>query len=201
MISQLPCAEITLSGATLSIEYGKNAGSCSYRGHQFSGAQMLTVTRNDQGEVVVEHDWNELSNGVVKVSGDATVTWNLQDKSRHVVHNATWTNVATGRTATGEGDRLQTVLEGGLLEGIQVDGSRSWTTSRGTWDLAIEGVQMRWIDPVPQAGSYTLGTPFDKSVSMSFARQDADTIRVTVVSGDKRFSFDVTSVGRIESAS
>ena len=65
----------------------------------------------------------------------------------------------------------------------------------GTWDLAIDGVEMRWADPVPQAGSYSLSTPFDKLVSMSFARVDEDTIRVTVASGQRDFAFTVSKLG------
>ena len=52
--SQLPCAEISLAGNTLTIEYGVNDGSCSYRGHEFSGAHAITVTRNDGGQVIVD---------------------------------------------------------------------------------------------------------------------------------------------------
>src|SRR5262245_37422845 len=33
--SQLPCAEVTLTDATLTVEYGVNPGSCTYRGHEF----------------------------------------------------------------------------------------------------------------------------------------------------------------------
>src|SRR4051812_402821 len=33
--SQLPCADVTLAGATLTIEYGVHAGNCLYHGHQF----------------------------------------------------------------------------------------------------------------------------------------------------------------------
>jgi hypothetical protein len=195
--SQLPCAEITLENATLTIEYGVNAGNCTYKGHTFSGSHSVTVSKNEEAEVVVEHTWTDLTNGRVKLNGNATVTWNFSEKSRHVVHTAEWTRVADNFKVTGSGDRLQTVLGGGLLEGIQVDGSRSWTSSRGQWDLAIDGVQMRWIDAVPQAGSYTLSTPNNKSLSLSFARQDEDTITVTVTNGKSSFAFNVTTIGSV----
>ena len=69
---------------------------------------------------------------------------------------------------------------------------------RGHWDLAIDGVQMRWTDPVPQAGSYTLTTPFNgKSVSMSFDRVDDDTIQVTVEGPRRSFDFTVSKAGVI----
>jgi hypothetical protein len=87
------------------------------------------------------------------------------------------------------------VLSGGLLEGIKVRGTREWSGNAGTWDLAINDVEMRWVDPVPQSGSYVLRTPAGRSATLSFARKDATAITVTVESGDKKFSFDVRSTG------
>jgi len=197
--SQLPCADITLADATLTVKYGVNPGNCTYRGQTFSGTHTVHVSKNDNAEVVVEHTWAGLTNGRVSLDGSATVTWNLQDKTRHVVHTADWTRVADGFKVTGQGDRTQSVLEGGLVEGIQVDGSRSWTSTRGDWDLSIEGVQMRWIDPVPQAGSYTLLSPKKKILKLSFDRVDEDTIKVTIANGNRSFAFDVTKAGAVNS--
>jgi hypothetical protein len=195
--TQLPCADITLEDATLTVVYGAKEGNCTYRGHTFSGTHVIRVERNEQAQVEVHHEWTDFSNGVVSLDGTADVTWNFSDKTRRVKHSSQWTNLASGRTGMGSGDRLQSVLAGGLSEGIQVDGERSWEGAKGHWDLAIDGVQMRWTDPVPQAGSYTLSTPFDKSVSMSFARVDADTIKVTVAGPKREFSFDVSKLGAI----
>jgi hypothetical protein len=193
--SQLPCAGITLSGATLSIEYGKNPGNCTFKGNTYTGKQSIAVARNDQGDVVVDHTWTEVSNGKLSVSGTAKVTWSLSAKSRHVEHTLNWTRLSDGRTLTGKGDRTQTVLEGGLAEGLRIDGTREWTGVSGTWDLAIDRVELRWIDPVPQSGSYVLRTPDDKSLTLSFERVNETKIRVTVESGDKRFQIDVSTLG------
>lgn len=200
IVSQLPCADVQLSGATLSVTYGAKPGNCTYNGHTFSGKTSVTVSKNDQNQVEVHHTWTDLTNGRVTLNGEATVTWDFQAKSRHVVHTATWKRNSDGFTVTGEGDRNQTVLSGGIVEGIQIDGSRSWKSVRGQWDLAIDGVQMRWVDPVPQAGSYTLHTPKNKTLSLSFARVDADTIKVTIANGSHSFSFNVTKAGSASSA-
>ena len=197
--SQLPCADVTLEGATLTVEYGVNPGNCLYRGHTFSGTSAITVSKSAINEVVVDHVWTQLSNGVVKLDGTAHVTWNSSDQTRHVVHDVTWTQLASGRTGKGSGDRTQKPLAGGIAEGIEIDGSRSWTGARGSWDLAVDGVQVRWSDPVPQAGSYSLSTPFDKSVTMSFSRVDVDTIKVTVAGPKRDFSFTVSKAGAIAS--
>jgi hypothetical protein len=192
--SQLPCAEITLAKATLSVEYGANPGNCTYHGHTYSGVHTVTVSRAD-GDVSVRHTWSDLSNGVVSVSGSADVTWALQDESRHVKHELTWTRLSDGRQGVGSGDRTQTALAGGIAEGIRVDGARTWEGKSGRWDTSINNVEMRWVDPVPQSGSYVLATPFDKSLSMGFERVDEDTIKVTLASGGKSFSFNVNKAG------
>ena len=195
--TQLPCADVSLSGATLTIEYGVNPGNCTYHGHTFSGSSSVTVSRNDIDDVVVDHKWTGLSNGIVELDGTAHVTWNFNDETRHVVHDLKWTHLASHRTGEGTGDRTQTPLAGGITEGIQVDGTRSWTGERGTWDLSINGVQMRWADPVPQAGTYALSTPYGKSVSMAFSRVDTDTIKVTVSGPKHEFSFNVSKAGDV----
>ncbi len=195
--TQLPCADVTLVAATLTVKYGAKAGNCVYKGHTFSGTHVITVSKNDDAQVLVDHTWTDLSNGVVKVSGTAHVTWDLDDQYRKVQHDLTWTRISDGRTGHGTGDRTQKPLAGGLAEGIQVDGSRTWTGQAGRWDLAIEGVQMRWADPVPQAGTYRLASPKGRSLALSFKRVDADTIAVTLSSGGRSFEFNVNSVGGV----
>ena len=117
------------------------------------------------------------------------------DKTHHVVHELDWTRLSDGKTGKGTGDRTQRPLEGGFAEGFQVDGARAWTGQGGTWDLAIEGVLLRWVDPVPQAGTYRLADPKERSIQMSFGRVDEDTIKVTLESGAKSFSFNVSKAG------
>lgn len=195
--SQLPCAAIAIDGATLAVEYGAD-GACLHRGQAYSGTHTITVTRNDESDVVVEHTWDRLSNGVVQVTGTAEVTWSLDDPSRRVVHDLDWRVLATGREGTGTGDRLQRPLAGGIAVGFSVDGERTWSGEGGAWHLDIEEVEMRWVDPIPQAGRYVLETPANKSVELSFERLDEDTIRATLTSGERSFDFDVTSTGGID---
>lgn len=196
--TQLPCAAITVTGATLSVEYGAKAGNCTYKGNTYSGKHEITVSRNEMANVVVDHVWTKLSNGRLEVTGTAEVTWSATDKTRHVVHDLQWTRVADGKTGTGTGDRTQKPLEGGLVEGFEVNGSRTWTGAGGEWDLSIEGVQFRWVDPVPQSGTYSLVSPKDKSMTMNFSRVDDNTIAVTVKSGEKSFVFNVSKTGTVQ---
>jgi hypothetical protein len=168
-----------------------------YRGHTFSGTSAITVSEDDMNEVVVDHQWTNLSNGVVQLNGTAHVTWNFADQTRHVTHDLKWTQLVTGRAGEGTGDRSEQPLAGGISQGFQVDGSRTWTGAKGTWDLAIDGVQMQWTDPVPQAGTYSLSTPYKKTVTMTFSRVDADTIQVSVAGPKHQFSFNVSKAGAV----
>ena len=196
--TQLPCADISLENSSLTIEYGANPGNCVYHGNTYSGSHTITVQKNDKGEVIVEHEWDELSNGRFSVTGSATVTWNFQDQTRHIVHEATWTRLIDGRKGVGTGDRLQKALEGGVAEGIQIDGSRTWTGQAGKWDLSIQSVQMRWEDPVPQAGKYILNSPKGKTLTLAFTRLDEDSIDVRIDAGRRAFHFTVNSLGTIK---
>jgi len=195
--TQLPCAEVALADATLTVKYGSKGGNCVYRGHKFSGTHTITVSKNEDQQVLVDHTWTDLSNGIVKVTGTAHVTWDLDDQYRKVEHDLTWTRIADGRTGRGTGNRTQKPLAGGLTEGIQVDGDRMWTGQAGRWDLAIQGVQMRWADPVPQAGTYRLASPKGRSLELSFQRIDGDTIEVTLASGGRSFHFNVNTTGGV----
>ncbi len=193
--SQLPCARITLEGNRLTIEYGATPGICVYRGQTFMGTHSVTVMRNQMEDVVVMHEWDELRNERVSVSGSATVTWSFADRTRHVTHELVWTRLSDGRSGTGRGDRTQSALPEGIATGFAVDGTRSWTGESGTWTLTIDDVQMRWIDPVPQAGRYTLDTPFGKTVTMSFERVDETRIRVVITNGARSYRFVVSRIG------
>lgn len=195
--SQLPCAEITVEGATLTVQYGVHAGACSYMGKTFSGTHTISVMRNEMNDVLVHHTWTDLSDGAIAVTGSADVTWSISAQSRHVIYDFDWTRSSDSFNGAGHGDVTQTALSEGVLTGIEVNGHRSWTGQRGDWDLTISGVQMRWIDPIPQAGSYTLDTPFNKSAELSFERVDGNSIRATLTSGRNTFSWVVTALGII----
>ncbi len=196
--SQLPCAEIDLNVGKLDVTYGAKEGNCTYHGNTYSGQHTIEVERADDGDVLVSHRWTDLSNTKVKVSGTAQVTWSFKDKERNVKHDLTWTRIRDGRTGKGSGDRTQKALDGKILTGISIDGARAWEGERGKWDLAINNVEMRWSDPVPQSGSYVLATPKGKSATLAFGRVDDDTIRVTLSSGDNKFGFNVSKLGTIK---
>ncbi len=190
---QLPCADVSLEGVTLTIEYGAH-GTCLYRGQTYKGRHMVTVSKNDMDDVVVDHAWQDLQNDTLRVNGTATVTWSFDDPSRRVQHELEWERLSDGKTGVGSGDRVQRPLENGVAEGFSVSGTRHWQGETGTWTLSINDVEMRWVDPVPQAGSYSLDTPFDKQLALGFERVDATTIQVSVSSGEKRFDFDVETL-------
>lgn len=200
--SQLPCAEVERAGGTLSITYGTRAGNCTYNGHRWSGVHSIEVVRNEMSEVLVRHRWDGLSNGTMRVDGRAEVTWDFDDRQRRIDHELTWTRLADGRMGVGRGQRAQSPLsgEGGLGEGIRIEGDRAWEGDSGRWSIDIDGVEVRWTDPVPQAGRYHLTTPFDKSLTLRFSRIDERRIQVTAEGSRRDFSFVVGRGGAITEA-
>ena len=195
--TQLPCAEVTLTGSTLTVEYGALPGTCYYHGRTYSGVHAVTVSSAAEGDLVVDHSWTSLSDGTIEVSGTAHVTWSTAASSRTVEHDLTWTRISDGIQRQGTGDRVHTPLAEGILVGIEENGVRSWISDKGSWDLSIEDLEMRWQDPVPQLGSLGLETPSGKSLNMEFERVDEDTIKVTVTSGGASFDFNVSSWGKV----
>jgi hypothetical protein len=199
--SQLPCANITREAAKLSVIYGAKAGNCSFHGHTIAGEHTVTVMRNAANEVAVHHEWSDFNDGHVSISGSADVNWSRTAMSRHVQHEITWTILSgryKGQTGTGRGDRTQMALDAGLATGMQVNGTRSWDGKHGHFDLDVDGVEIRWTDPVPQAGSYVLTTSKGNVLSLSFHRIDADSIQVSAKSGAREFAFEVMADGRVE---
>lgn len=195
--TEIPCAKLTLADAKLTIEFGVVSDKCTWHGHAISGTTTIAVDRNSDGDVQVTHTWDKLANGQVSISGSAVVTWQSSIGTRHIVHNLTATALDnSGKVLTGSGDRTQKLIDAskGWLGGIQIDGTRKWTTAEAQWDLAIAGVQIRGMDPVPQAGSYSLMLPSGKTMVMAFARLDSKTITVTVTGLKKTFSFNIVSL-------
>lgn len=198
--SQLPCASVTVTSNTVTINYSANGSTCTYHGHVITGTSTVSIEKNDSGDVVVDHQWTALSDGLVQLDGTANVTWSQADQTRHVVHDVVIERLRDQKTMDSTGDRRQSALNGDVATGIVVNGSRSWASASGTWALSINNVQMRWSDRVPHAGSYSLVTARAKTLTLSFARRDSDMISVTLAGANKSFTFDVNSNGDAASA-
>jgi hypothetical protein len=200
VLSQLPCASASLADHTVTVVYGAGSGSCTYHGHPITGTSEITIEKTDASDVVVYHKWTALSNGLVQVDGTATVTWSSSNLSRRVQHDITIERLRDSKLVNTTGDRTQIPLDGDLSVGLQVDGTRSWYSGTETWDLAINAVQVRWVDPIPEAGQYVLTTPKGKTITLSFSRKDIDTITVVLAAKGASFPFDVTSTGSASAA-
>ncbi len=194
--SQIPCSTVTVADDQLTLDFGGLDDSCIYNGHTFAGVVTLTISHDEaSNKITVDHTYQDLSNGVVTLNGSKVVDWT--SAARHIVTDLEVER--DGKTAHTSSDRTQTLLDpaAGLQGGIQIDGERRWDNNTGTWELAIDGVELRWIDPVPQAGSYTLTTPKGKTAVLSFERIDDDTIAVTLSGGRKDRVFNVTRTGAV----
>jgi hypothetical protein len=195
--SQVDCSTVTVAGSSVEIDLGGLDDGCEYNGHTFAGKIRLDVSYAGDGtKVVVDHTYTALTNGKVTLDGTKRVEWDAS--SRHVVHDYDWTR--DDRTVHATGDRVQTLLDPaqGVAGGIEINGARKWESAKGAWDLAIDGVEVRWSDPVPQAGSYTLTTARDRTITMTFTRVDEDTIEVRVTGGRRDRVYHVNRAGQID---
>lgn len=196
LATEIPCAKLTLADATLTVDFGALSDKCTWHGHAVTGTVSVHVDRNTDGDVQVTHTWTKVSNGKTIVSGTAVVTWQSALGQRHVVHDFTATEVDGTRSIVGHGDRVQKLVDSskGWAGGIQIDGERDWTASSGKWLLTIAGVQIRGIDPVPQAGSYSLTLPSGKVLTLTFSRASPTSIDVVVSGGKRTYTFHVVSI-------
>lgn len=194
--SQSPCATVTPSGDHgLVIDFGSLADACTYRGHNYAGTLTVSVAL-DGAAAIVTHDLDGFTNGTVTVDGSAEVTWTTEN--RRVVSDFSFER--EGRVTALTSDRTQRLLDAGqgLAGGIVVDGERAWKNDRGDFTVEIDAVELRAVDPVPQAGTYRITLPSGNSTEMTFTRVDADTIEVRV-DGPRRYRvFRVNSAGAID---
>ncbi len=197
--TQIPCSTVTLAGSTVTVDFGTLADTCVYNDHTYAGLWAVTIQRNAEDDVVVDHEWTGLTDGTIVLDGTAQVTWSADATSRRVVHGVTWTSGE--HVIEASGDRLQTLIDpaAGIEAGIVVDGERDWVGTDGRdWSLTIDGVEMRGVDPVPQAGVYTLTTPDLRVVTLSFSRIDDDTIECVLTAGTRSWTFHVSRDGQVE---
>ncbi len=198
--SQIDCSTVTLDGHTITVDFGTLEDQCVYNSHTYAGLWAVTIQTNLVDEVVVDHEWTGLTDGEVTLDGTAQVTWSSAAHSRHVVHQVTWAD--EDGTVEASGDRLQELIDPveGISAGIVVNGDRDWNSGSGEWSLDIDSVEMRGMDPVPQAGVYTLTTPALKVATLTFTRLDAATIECVLASGADSWTFEISSTGAIEEA-
>ncbi len=166
--SQVPCSTVTVAEGRVTVDFGELDDDCVYRGETYGGVVSWSVESASADEIQVNHTWTDFHTSKVRLTGSATVTWNLDDKTRRVVHERTWE--VEDRTFIGTGDRTQSLLDesAGIWGGIQIDGTRGWTSDRGRWDLAIEGAWIKWDYPVPVGGRYVLTNPGGKVLTVTF---------------------------------
>jgi hypothetical protein len=197
--SQIPCSTITVQDNTLTMDFGGLDDTCLYNGQTFAGIIAIEITYDEAGhKAIIDHDYQDLTNGTVTLNGTKTVTWD--EKARHVVSDLMI--LRDGQSVHSTSDRVMTLLDpaAGLAGGIIINGNHHWDNTKGPWDLAVDAVEIRWVDPVPQAGSYTLDTPKGKTIELSFSRVDEDTIAVTLSGGGRERVFHITSTGQIQDA-
>ena len=197
--SQVPCSTVTLTAASVSIDFGALGDVCTYRGQTYAGKITWTVTSATLATVEIDHVWEGFRNSRASLTGSAHVTWDLVARTRHVEHTADW--VIDGRALHATGDRTQSLLDeaAGVLGGLRLDGDRSWTSETGKWDLAIEDVQVLWDWPLPVAGRYVLTNPDGKHLTLAFEKLDAVTVRATLSGGRRTYVFNVSRFGAVTS--
>jgi len=197
------CADTTVEVSdevTILLDFGSAAAPCIFdERRRYSGQVELVISHGD-GAVTVDHTYIDLSNGTYTLEGDKKVTWSGGEGGsvvREVDSGVDWDG--PNGHVDHESQRTMTFEDflGGWTQEIRIDGSRDWTRDDEDWNLDIDEVELRLVDPVPQSGAYTLTIPSGKEAGLSFERIDEDTIEVTVTGGRRDHVFRVTSLGGV----
>ena len=198
-VSQAPCADVTLEGAVMTVDYGDLGDSCVFRGRTYAGVNTVEVRSTTPGELEVLHGWDGFTDGRVAVDGGATVTWSGDDATRRVQTAHTWSE--GGESVDVTGDHVTGPLaDEGWFGGFTLDGSREWTADGDAfWTLDMIDLELRYLDPAPQAGSLVVTSPAGKSLDVTYRRIDDDTIEA-VLSGLRRGDavFHISRLGTLE---
>jgi hypothetical protein len=198
LASQLPCSTVETITDGLRIDFGVLGDDCEYRGMTFAGVAEVTV-RAEGSSYVVAHDYQGLTNGVVRLDGSVDATWS--QGSRRVITALVGTRLADERSLTIDADRVFTLrdADAGLAGGFVIDGTRSWQLEDALpWSMTIDGVTVRWEDPVPEDGVYSVTAPSGAGASLSFDRIDDDTIALTLATGRRARVFHVSKSGAVD---
>ncbi len=193
--SQVACSTVTVEPGRVSIDFGDLSDNCIYRGRTYAGIVTVTIERADQGAQVT-HTYEGFTGGRVTMDGQSVVDWD--DLTRHIVTDLDFTS--DDRDVHVESDRTQSfsACEGAQAICVDIDGSRSWTTPRGEWNMSIDDVHARSIDPVPESGGYLVTNPEGKQMGMTFSRVDGNTIAVEMTGGRRDVTFEVTAAGQVQ---
>lgn len=180
--SQADCTEVTVQGNVTTIDYGTLEDSCTWQGRTYAGVNTVTVQSTTAGALEVLHDWSGFTNGDVTVDGGAVVTWSGEDLTRRVQTEHTWTD-ASGAQVDVVGDHVSGRIDEDVpawRDGFTLDGTRDWTSDSGDWTLQMSDLELRLVDPAPQAGTVDLINPAGKPLTILYERVDEDTIQATL---------------------
>ena len=195
-----------MDDVTVLVDFGPAATPCMHAGKLYSGQVELVISIADDS-IDVAHTYRDLSNGTYTLNGTQDVSWtgNAFDVGsvveRHIVSDLSW-NGPRGFVEH-QAERTMTFMDWltGPTQRIRIDGEHRWQRAGDEWRLDVDEVELRLIDPVPQAGSYVLELPSGKQAGLHFARVDEHTIAVTVTGGRRDHVFHVTRLGVIQEAS
>jgi hypothetical protein len=199
LASQIPCADISRSGDTVTIDFGTLQDGCTWEGQNYGGMVRFTIHTSDHA-AAVDEEWVGFTNGDIVLNGWTWTQWDDAMGPRDITHDVTWTG-SDGVEHHSSGERFRSLIDASEPgSGVRLDGDRDWTVDDGSgapldWYMVMSGIEMRGVDPVPQAGTETVIRPDGARMTMTYTRMDEDTIRVTIVGESYVRTFDITSAG------
>lgn len=196
--SQAPCSTVTVTLASVDVDYGDLADRCTWRGRSYGGLHSIDVGSTLPEALDLVHGWRAFTDGVHTLDGITNVSWDGASDARRVQTDLRWTDAQGTRTDV-TGDHVYGLVSpaDGLSGGITQQGVRAWETLEGTWLLDMTGIVFRLDDPLPEAGSYQLTNPDGKQLDLAFQRLDDETIQASLSGAVWPLVFDIDKRGGV----
>ncbi len=153
--TELPCASVAVSGATVTVEYGAN-GSCALHGITLQGTHAMTLKAKehapDTGALIIDHAWTNVSDGRTSISGTG---WMLRSSTKQF--RTVEFFLYADPSSAGDAGRwvFSTTTDPQVLA---LNGTAAWGENSGT-TCTTNDAEIRWGDPAPQVGTYVLSLP------------------------------------------
>jgi hypothetical protein len=192
---EIACAAVSVDpdGATLALDFGARSDGCQHLGRNLAGLIELRVVTNQRNNIELSYAFLDFVHAETILNGELGFRWDGTPSNRELSHQLNWDS-AEGTVAS-ESQRTWKLLDppAGIAAGIEVQGTRDWSSIRGLWHLQMDGLQVQGVDPVPQAGAGVLTTPRGNELDLSFERLDASTVRVVVLFENDRWTLELAS--------
>ena len=161
-----------------------------------SGHETIRFLQADGTSATIDHTWEAMSNGYLRVDGTAHVTLSKTEQSttEHMVNSLSWVRASDGKSGHGKDERTSPWAVS-LGQQLLPTGLRTWESDAGAWEMRPVDARLQSISTgVPFIGTFSILTPEKLALKLSVA-YGATGPRMTLTDGTHSYSFGLSPNG------